>query len=126
MCRLFSSSLTCSAISVQLRDSPHAQAYALLELFCYGTLEDYRGKLIWTLAEHMASVYLPHRMLEAMKAVYFHITATARYRWPAPGSPEKFPPLSEAQLLKLRQLTVVSMAANAKVREPACRSDCSP
>ena len=88
----------------------------LLELFSYGTLADYKGTKC---ASFCRVLQLPCHLVRAMRVqCVMHPMEkpgmTLRVLCSA-ADPSRFPALSEAQQLKLKQLTVASIAALKKV-----------
>jgi COP9 signalosome complex subunit 7 len=90
--------------AAQLAGTEFAPALELLRLFAYGTLADYKGA-------SAAGALLPLSRGAAL-------TGCASFAAAAASS--GLPPLQPAQLLKLKQLTVASLAEETKAR-PARR-----
>lgn len=90
--------------AAQLAGTEFAPALELLRLFAFGTLAEYKGAARRCFARRRKRLTRPVCLAR-------HCTAAA-----ASGA---LPPLSPAQLLKLKQLTVASLAEETKVR-PAC------
>lgn len=129
---------------LQLQQGEHAQAHALLELFAYGTWDDYKGGCGW---RHWVDVMcgLQHRVQQAggrqsaSLPASPHTPAHARHGalpWPTPPScssslrrpahlraadPSRFPQLSPAQQHKLKLLTAVSAADGVRTLQYEAR-----
>jgi len=109
------------APTLQLKKGEHALFVALLELFCYGT---------WAHAQGESLCALPHfvRACSCMQ----HVPSPPLPLPPlAAAQQAALPPLSHQQKHKLKQLTVVSLAADQKVGggpavPAACCHDCCP
>jgi hypothetical protein len=105
-------------LCAQLAGTEFAPALELLRLFAFGTLSDYKGA-----AARSAHVVV-RRCVSPLCAFSGVRRADAAAR-AAPASPRAaaapgaLPALSPAQLLKLKQLTVASLAEDTKARAPA-------
>ena len=84
----------------QLAGTEHGAALELLRVFAFGTLADYRGARV-----------APGLCTRVRRSAH-----TPRRTAASPA----LPPLSPPQLLKLKQLTVASLAEGNKARRQAC------
>ncbi len=92
----------------QLETSEHAPAYHLLQLFAYGTLLEYNSKPLPTSC--CCLLCLP------LACECERHTAPAKRKFLAcAGRSSSLPPITEEQRLKLRQLTIISIAEEKKV-----------
>ncbi len=101
---MHSSGLACA----QLLEADQAATYRTLRLFAHGTWGDYQGEAC---ARVFAESHLGSSQALA-RADRYILTVTC---WPVAGAQDQYLSLSPAQQLKLRQLTLVSMAASSKV-----------
>lgn len=98
--------LTFDTRPVQLENTEHASSLTLLRLFSTGTWNDYTGRCLHALS---CCACLRHaaRGINAESVNFAAVLHT--------GNSSSVPPLSPAQQVKLKQLTVVSIAENMKV-----------
>ena len=85
----------------QLSEGPDSNYMKLLEIFAYGTYSDYKSM----------SVPLPF-----CRCLIFFFSNFSLYL----GEADSLPTLSQAQLIKLKHLTIVSLASKCQVSEVLC------
>lgn len=89
---------------LQLNETDQATSYRTLQLFAHGTWGTYQGTQLGSL-----------RMITARLCTSASETPLQLSLVSGLGAHDQYLPLSVAQQLKLRQLTLVSMAASSKV-----------
>lgn len=115
---------------LQLRGTEFASSYELLQLFAYGTWPEYKRKCMCIITAsamrlHALSCFgsrQSRKQILAVRCLLDPVPVVCKRHGCAAivcvaGNSSNLPPLNDAQQLKLKQLTVVSIALVEKVRE---------
>ena len=109
-----------ASVPLQLQGTELDVSYKLLKLFCYGTWQEFKGELPSCVShKYFLITHLPDGiqwwLCSGLTCIHIYYLA---------GTLSQVS-LSKQQQLKLKQLTVVSLAAQAKVKRPESHCVCA-